>query len=80
MTPSAKIVHIISRLNIGGISPYVIPITALLREAGYRSALIAGSVGKREGDMRYLAERVGVQPIYLPRLGRDISPLSLIHI
>jgi glycosyltransferase involved in cell wall biosynthesis len=75
MTLSAKIVHIISRLNIGGISPYVIPIIALLREAGYRSALIAGSVGRREGDMSYLAERVGVQPIYLPRLGRDISPL-----
>ncbi len=75
MTPPAKIVHVISRLNIGGISPYVIPITALLRQAGYRSALIAGSVGKCEGDMRYLAERVGVQPIYLPHLGRDISPL-----
>lgn len=74
MTPP-KIVHIISRLNIGGISPYVIPITALLREAGYRSALIAGSLGKREGDMSYLAERVGVQPIYVPHLGRDISPL-----
>jgi glycosyltransferase involved in cell wall biosynthesis len=74
MTPP-KIIHIISRLNIGGISPYVIPITALLREAGYRSALIAGSLGRREGDMSYLAERVGVQPLYVPHLGRDISPL-----
>ncbi|PJF35069.1 MAG: hypothetical protein CUN49_12455 [Candidatus Thermofonsia Clade 1 bacterium] len=75
MTPPAKIVHIISRLNIGGISPYVIPITALLRRAGYQSALIAGSLGKGEGDMSYLAERVGVQPLYLPQLGREIAPL-----
>ncbi|MCS6872660.1 MAG: glycosyltransferase [Anaerolineae bacterium] len=75
MTSPAKIVHIISRLNIGGISPYVIPITALLRGAGYQSALIAGSLGRREGDMSYLADRVGVQPTYIPRLGRDISPL-----
>ncbi len=70
-----KIVHLISRLNIGGISPYVIPITALLRTAGYPSALIVGKLGKGEGDMSYLAERVGVQPIYVPQLGRDISPL-----
>ncbi|MFN7210703.1 MAG: glycosyltransferase, partial [Aggregatilineales bacterium] len=70
-----KIVHLISRLNIGGISPYVIPITALLRTAGYPSALIAGKLGKGEGDMSYLAERVGVQPLYVPQLGRDISPL-----
>ncbi|MFQ3535269.1 MAG: glycosyltransferase [Aggregatilineales bacterium] len=72
---SPKIVHIISRLNIGGISPYVIPIVALLSQAGYRSGLIAGSLGKREGDMSYLAERVGVQPLYISHLGRDISPL-----
>lgn len=71
----SKIVHLISRLNIGGISPYVIPITALLRTAGYPSALIVGKLGKGEGDMSYLAERVGVQPIYVPQLGRDISPL-----
>lgn len=53
----------------------MIPITALLREAGYQSALISGKLGRGEGDMSYLAERVGVQPLYVPRLGRDISPL-----
>ncbi len=75
LRPPFKVMHIISRLNIGGISPYVIPITALLRQAGYQSALAAGSVGKREGDMGYLAEQVGVQPLHIPSLGREISPL-----
>lgn len=70
-----KIFQVISRLNIGGISPYVIPITSQLREAGFKSELIAGSVGKGEGDMSYLAQRVQVQPIPLASLGREINPL-----
>lgn len=71
-----KLMTIISRLNIGGISPYVIPVTALLRERGYQTSLVSGSVGKLEGDMGYLAGRVGVTPVSVPSLGRDISPLK----
>lgn len=70
-----RVMNVISRLNIGGISPYVIPLTAHLRDMGYQSSLVAGSVGKREGDMSYLAERVNVNPIMIPSLGREISPL-----
>mgnify|MGYP005842295897 CR=1 FL=1 len=70
-----RVMNVISRLNIGGISPYVIPLTAHLRAMGYHSQLVAGSLGQREGDMSYLAARSGVEVINVPSLGRDISPL-----
>ncbi|MCC7208626.1 MAG: glycosyltransferase [Anaerolineae bacterium] len=74
-TRRPKVVNVISRLNIGGISPYVIPLTGLLRERGLDSRLVAGSVGEREGDMSYLAAQAGVDVLSVPSLGRDISPL-----
>lgn len=70
-----KIMTVVSRLNIGGISPYVIPLTGLLREKGFDSLLVAGSVGAREGDMSYLAAQAGVEVLRVPSLGRDISPV-----
>lgn len=74
-TRRPKIMNVISRLNIGGISPYVIPLTGLLRDKGFDSQLVAGSVGGREGDMSYIAAQVGVDVVGVPSLGRDISPL-----
>lgn len=74
-TRPIRVMNIISRLNIGGISPYLIPLTAQLRALGYDSQLVSGAIGKSEGDMTYLAERDRVAPISVPSLGREISPL-----
>ncbi|MCC6976014.1 MAG: glycosyltransferase [Anaerolineae bacterium] len=70
-----RILNVISRLNIGGISPYLIPLTRCLREAGFDAQLAAGSVGLNEGDMSYLTTQAGITVLDVPRLGRDISPL-----
>jgi glycosyltransferase involved in cell wall biosynthesis len=72
--PSAKIVNIISRLNIGGISPFVVPLTQHLNQLGHSATLVAGSVSAREGDMSYLAEQAGISITSIPSLGREISP------
>lgn len=70
-----RILNVISRLNIGGISPYLIPLTRCLCDAGYEAQLAAGSVGLNEGDMSYLTAQAGITVLDVPRLGRDISPL-----
>lgn len=70
-----RILNVISRLNIGGISPYLIPLTRCLCDAGFEAQLAAGSVGLNEGDMTYLTAQAGINVLDVARLGRDISPL-----
>ncbi|TAJ27885.1 MAG: hypothetical protein EPO64_05085, partial [Nitrospirae bacterium] len=68
-----KIARIIARLNIGGPAIHAVLLTEGLDDAAIRSCLITGRVSDGEADMLYFAERHGVFPIVLPRLGRDIS-------
>jgi glycosyltransferase involved in cell wall biosynthesis len=70
-----RVMNIISRLNIGGISPFLIPLTAGLNVRGHQATLMAGSLGANEGDMSYLAKKAGVEVISVPSLGRDINPI-----
>ncbi|MDE2127235.1 MAG: glycosyltransferase [Armatimonadetes bacterium] len=67
------VVHIIARLNVGGPAINVILLTARLDPARYHSLLTAGTVSKSEGDMAYLAELAGVEPIIVTGLGRELS-------
>lgn len=68
-----KVIRIIARLNVGGPAKHVVWLTAGLREAGFDSLLIAGSVPEGEEDMGYFAEQVGVTPLYIPEMSREIS-------
>lgn len=69
-----KIIQIISRLNIGGASPQVIHLTRALQERGYEARLIRGQEPDHEGNMLAEAARVGVEPVLIPELGREIDP------
>ena len=68
-----KIVRIIARLNVGGPAKHVVWLTSGLKEAGYRSLLVAGSVPEGEEDMGYFAEDSGVTPLFIPEMSREIS-------
>jgi glycosyltransferase involved in cell wall biosynthesis len=70
-----KVVHILSRLNIGGTASHVILATRGLRDRGVEALLITGREDPREGNMFSLAEAKNVQPILIPSLRRAISPL-----
>lgn len=70
-----KVMHIVARLNIGGVASYVISLNAHLNTLDCRSQLVCGIVSKAEGDMRYLADELGVAVTVIPSLGREISPL-----
>jgi glycosyltransferase involved in cell wall biosynthesis len=68
-----KVVRIIARLNVGGPAKHVVWLTSGLEEAGYRSLLVAGSVPEGEEDMGYFADALGVKPLYIPEMSREIS-------
>jgi len=68
-----KVIRIIARLNVGGPAKHVVWLTSGLREAGFDSLLVAGSVPEGEEDMSYFADQAGVSPLYIPEMSREIS-------
>ena len=68
-----KIVRVIARLNVGGPAKHVAWLTAGLRDSDWDSVLVAGSVPPGEDDMGYFAADLGVQPIVIPEMSREIS-------
>lgn len=70
-----RVMRIIARLNVGGPAIHVTLLTAHMRPPDFESILVCGRVSPHEGDMAYLAETCGVVPVYVPELGRELSPL-----
>ena len=68
-----KIVRVIARLNVGGPAKHVAWLTAGLRDSDWDSVLVAGSVPPGEDDMGYFAADLGVQPIIITEMSREIS-------
>ena len=69
MPPDAetvRLVRIIARLNVGGPSIQAITLTRRLEARGYRTRLVRGREGAREGSMDYLASELGVVPTLVP--------------
>ncbi len=75
-----KIVRIIARLNVGGPAKHVVWLTEGLRNAGYESVLVAGTVPAGEDDMGYFAENSGVKPVFIPEMSREISVKDLLTV
>ena len=71
-----RILRIIARLNIGGPAIQAISLSEHLSMGGYKTLLVSGKVAPHEGDMAYFAEQRGVQPVILPKIGREINPLG----
>ncbi|NDJ78480.1 MAG: glycosyltransferase family 4 protein [Chloroflexi bacterium] len=70
-----RVLRIIARLNVGGPAIHVTLLTDGLRPPDFESTLVCGNIGPQEGDMAYLAEERGIQPVIIPELGRALSPL-----
>jgi glycosyltransferase involved in cell wall biosynthesis len=73
--PNIKILRVIARLNMGGPALHVAYLTAGLRERGYDTTLVAGSLARGEDSMAFVAEGRDVAVIRIDELGREISPL-----
>jgi glycosyltransferase involved in cell wall biosynthesis len=78
--PSSRIrvALVIARLNIGGPATHVVQLAAGLPAERFEVRLIAGREGRGEGSMRYLAEKAGITPTWIPELSPALSPTNLI--
>ena len=74
MPDPIRVCRIIGRLNIGGPAIHAILLTQKLRSRGYETLLVAGEEGAREGTLRDLAAERGIEPLFLPELGREVRP------
>jgi glycosyltransferase involved in cell wall biosynthesis len=70
-----KILRVIARLNMGGPALHVAYLTAGLRDRGYDTTLVAGTLARGEDSMAFVAQGLDVPVVSLPELGREISPI-----
>jgi GT2 family glycosyltransferase/glycosyltransferase involved in cell wall biosynthesis len=68
-----RVLRVIARLNVGGPAIQAITLSRLLEERGYETVLVRGREGAREGSMDTLADELGVTPVDLPTLKRNIG-------
>lgn len=73
MKDMIKVLRIIARLNIGGPAIHTILLTRELNNEKYKSILVTGSIASSEGDMAYYAEGLGIKPVVIKELGRELS-------
>jgi glycosyltransferase involved in cell wall biosynthesis len=73
MSRPIRVLRVIARLNVGGPALHVSYLTRGLDDRGYETTLVAGTVGPDEGSMEYAARELGVEPLFVPDLQREIS-------
>ncbi len=73
-----RVARIISRLNVGGPAIQAITMTRLLEPLGYDSLLIRGTEAGHEGSMDHLARELGVVPLRIARMRRELGPRDVI--
>jgi glycosyltransferase involved in cell wall biosynthesis len=69
-----RVLRVIARLNLGGPALHVAYLTEGLRNRGYDTTLVAGTLARGEGSMAHVAEERGIEVEMLPDLHREISP------
>jgi len=70
-----RVLRVIARLNVGGPALHVSYLTRGLRERGYETTLVTGSLGAGEGSMEYALREQDVEPFVISEMQREISPL-----
>jgi glycosyltransferase involved in cell wall biosynthesis len=60
---------------MGGPALHVAYLTAGLRERGYDTTLVAGSLARGEDSMAFVADELGIDVVRIDELGREISPV-----
>src|SRR5256712_11126362 len=70
-----RVLRVIARLNMGGPALHVAYLSAGLKERGYETTLVAGSLARGEESMSFAAEELGVPVVTIAELHREISPV-----
>lgn len=74
MTEPVRIARVIGRLNVGGPALQAIQLTRRLDRRGFRTRLYRGVEGPQEGSMDALAAELGVAPVRIASMHRDVGP------
>ena len=69
-----RILRVIARLNVGGPALHVSYLAAGLNDYGYETTLVAGSLGEGEGSMESVPRELGVKPVFVRSLQREMHP------
>jgi glycosyltransferase involved in cell wall biosynthesis len=70
---SVRVLRVIARLNMGGPALHVSYLSHGLRERGYETTLVSGSLSRGEGSMAHVAEQRGVEVVTVRELARELS-------
>jgi glycosyltransferase involved in cell wall biosynthesis len=76
----ARVVRITARLNVGGIARHVSWLSAGLEPLGYETLLVTGTVPPGEEDMSAFAAALGVEPLVIPQMSRELSLKDLVTV
>ncbi|MFN0188852.1 MAG: glycosyltransferase [Bacteroidia bacterium] len=68
----AKVLQIVNRLNLGGITYNAATITAHLRPE-YETLLVSGMKDDSEESSEFMVHKLGLEPMYLPDMHREIN-------
>ncbi len=71
-----RVLHVVARLNVGGVAMHVISLADRLRAPGmpdFDSQIVCGVVGANEADMGYIAAEKAVPVTIIRELGRELS-------
>ena len=68
-----RVARVIGRLNVGGPAVQAIHLTKLLSGAGFDTRLFRGSESPDEGSMDYLAAELGVRPVRIASMRRNVG-------
>jgi len=69
-----RVLRIIARLNVGGPAIHTTLLTKYMQDRGYDTRLVSGVEEQREGNMLYIAEEKGVEPVIIEEMSREIRP------
>jgi len=75
LLPMTRVLRIINRLNLGGPTFNVAYLTKYLAPE-FETLLVSGMIDESEESSEYIAKELGIEPLYIPEMYRDIS---LIH-
>lgn len=67
-----RILQIVNRLNLGGITYNAASIAARLRPA-YETMLVSGMKDETEESSEFIVKELGLEPIYIPDMSREIN-------
>lgn len=71
---SLSVLHVITRLVVGGAQENTLATATGLRDRGHRVVLVTGPSGGPEGSLLPRAHELGVKPLIVPDLVREVSP------